>query len=228
MPPPDTRPDPYVSRAHALDDGRMRPGRTGASPSAGSSRAPGMLAESFLVHFLRAPALVGGVVPSSRVLARALSRHAGGFESIVELGAGAGSVTRWLASDHPRARLTIVERDGAMARRIVRRWPRARVVSACVHERPDALLAQPQRAVAVSSLPFRSLPEDLVRPTVAVIERFLLDDPARRLVQYSYGLRPPFAFSAPSIAWRRAERIWRNVPPAVVWIADAASRSHPR
>lgn len=223
MPPPDTRPDPYASQARALDDGRVPSGVAGMRSPARSPEASGVFAESFLVHFLRAPALVGGIVPSSRVLARALSRHAAGFESIVELGAGAGSVTRWLAVDHPRARLTIVERDGAMARRIVRRWPRARVVSACVHERPDALLAQPPGSVAVSSLPFRSLPEDLVRPTVAVIERFLLDDPARRLVQYSYGLRPPFAFSAPSIAWRRAERIWRNVPPAVVWIADAAS-----
>ncbi|HQU49178.1 MAG TPA: hypothetical protein PLM09_08645 [Casimicrobiaceae bacterium] len=223
--PPDARPHPFAVRARALDDGSALPDAAHRHGRERPQGASGVFAETFLVQFLRAPSLVGGIVPSSRVLARALSRHAAGFESIVELGAGAGSVTHWLAVDHPRSRLTVVERDGAMARRLVRRWPRARVLSACVHERADALLAQPARTVAVSSLPFRSLPEDLVRPTVAVIERFLLDDPARRFVQYSYGLRPPFAFASPEISWRRAERIWRNVPPAVVWIATSALRS---
>jgi phospholipid N-methyltransferase len=174
------------------------------------------IAGSMLVHFLRAPALVGGIVPSSPVLAQAMARQATGFDAIVELGAGTGAVTRRLAHEHPRATLTIIEREPALARRLAP-TVRARLCVGCVHEREADLLAQPPRAVAVSSLPFRSLPPDVAALTIAALERFLLAHPARRLVQYSYGLRAPFAFVDARLAWRRVERVWRNVPPAIVW-----------
>jgi phospholipid N-methyltransferase len=32
-------------------------------------------------------------------------------------------------------------------------------------------------------------------------------------------LREPFAFRDARLAWRRVERVWRNVPPAIVWVA---------
>ncbi|MEO8485690.1 MAG: hypothetical protein ABI585_05060 [Betaproteobacteria bacterium] len=224
MPPPDSRHD----RAGTRD---QRPvaagtwsgaGRAERSKRSAHDHADTRLDESFLAHFLRAPAIVGGIVPSSRVLARALSRHAAGFDAIVELGAGAGSVTRCLEADHPRATLTVIERSGSMARRLARNWPRASVRAGCVHERAECLLAQPPRTVAVSSLPFRSLPEDLAEATIAVLRRFLLAHPERRLVQYSYGLREPFALGDPALRWRRAERVWRNLPPAVVWVVVSA------
>lgn len=224
MAPPDTRPDVRAARLRALDERRVL-AEDASAPAHRALDHGRAFDESFLAHFLRAPSLVGGIVPSSRVLARTLSRHAEGFDAIVELGAGAGSVTRWLAEDHPRATLTVVERDAGMARRLARGWPRARVHAGCAHELAERVLAQPPRAVAVSSLPFRSLPEELARPTIAVIERFLLANSARRLVQYSYGLRAPFEFESPSLAWRRAERVWRNVPPAIVWVG---ARSVPR
>lgn len=238
MPPPDSGYDNGGSRAageRAASSGALAsgPGRDRwRAGSAGSGHheggPPGGLADSFFAHFLRAPALVGGIVPSSRALGRAMSRHAAGFDAIVELGAGAGSITRFLAADHPRATLAVIERSPEMARRIARGWPRVFVHTGCVHERADALLAQPPGTVAVSSLPFRSLPGDLARTTSALIERFLLAHPERRLVQYSYGLREPFAFESPLLRWHRAERVWRNVPPAIVWIAsrpDPSSRS---
>lgn len=178
-----------------------------------------LIAGSMLVQFLRAPALVGGIVPSSPVLAGAMSRHAAGFDAIVELGAGTGSVTRRLAREHPRASLTVIEREPALARRVAAACDTARVRVGCVHERAADLLGQPARCVAVSSLPFRSLPPAVAALTAAALEDFLLAHPARRLVQYSYGLRTPFALRDPRLAWRRAERVWRNVPPAIVWIA---------
>ena len=214
MPPPDQRHDRPTPRGRALAQPWVAP--PPATPSSGP------FDESFLAHFLKAPALVGGIVPSSPSLGRALSRHAAGFDAIVELGAGEGSVTRFLASDHPRSRLTVIERSASMARRLERAWPRADVCAGCVHERAECLDRQPRRTVAVSSLPFRSLPADLAGETIGVIRRFLLAHPERRLVQYSYGLREPFELDAPMLAWRRAERVWRNLPPAIVWIAGPA------
>lgn len=227
MAPPDSRhAETTREAARVRASTQAWPGDPGPTP--GSSRAGRArrfaIDETFLAHFLRAPAMVGGVVPSSRVLARTLSRHAQGFESIVELGAGAGSITRWLAADHPATSLTVIERSPVMARRLQRSWPQARVHAGCVHERADCLRAQPARAVAVSSLPFRSLPDDLARPTIDVLQHFLLAHPERRLVQYSYGLREPFAFRDARLSWRRVERVWRNVPPAIVWVAVAEGR----
>ncbi len=156
MAPPDTRPDVRAARLRALDERRVL-AEDASTPAHRALDRGFAFDESFLAHFLRAPSLVGGIVPSSRVLARTLSRHAAGFDAIVELGAGAGSVTRWLATDHPRATLTVVERDAGMARtRLARGWPRARVHAGCVHDLAERVLAQPPRAVAVSSLPFRS------------------------------------------------------------------------
>ena len=198
------------------------PGRRG-----GASRGPLALAsipDTMLVQFLRAPTFMGGIVPSSSVLARAMSRQAAGFDAIVEVGAGTGAVTRRLAADYPRAPLTLVEREPQLARRLSRAFSHARVHDGCVHECVDCLLEQPPRTVAVSSLPFRSLPADVADATIAALERFLLADPERRLVQYSYGLREPFALRDRRLAWRRVERVWRNVPPAIVWIAAAEGR----
>jgi phospholipid N-methyltransferase len=190
----------------------------------GASRGPLALAsltDTMLVQFLRAPTFMGGIVPSSSVLARAMSRQAAGFDAIVEVGAGTGAVTRRLVADHPRAALTLVEREPQLARRLARAFSHARVHDGCVHERVDCLLEQPPRAIAVSSLPFRSLPGDVASATVDALERFLLAGAERRLVQYSYGLRAPFAFRDARLAWRRVERVWRNVPPAIVWVAAA-------
>jgi phospholipid N-methyltransferase len=227
MAPPDQRHDRPAPRERAIP----RPWNAPADRARRSAPGPAPRDESFLAHFLSAPSIVGGIAPSSPALGRALSRHAAGFDAIVELGAGAGSITRHLAADHPGTRLTVIERSATMARRLQRVWPRADVRAGCVHEHADCLDGQPWRCVAVSSIPFRSLPDDLARPTIALIERFLLAHPGRRLVQYSYGLRAPFDFGARTLEWRRVERVWRNLPPAIVWIADGGqgvSPSRPR
>jgi phospholipid N-methyltransferase len=211
-----------VARGDGVGAADELPVHPRAPRGGGVSRGPLALAsitDTMLVQFLRAPTFMGGIVPSSPVLARAMSRQAAGFDAIVEVGAGTGAVTRRLVVDHPRAALTLVEREPQLARRLARAFSRARVHDGCVHERIDCLLEQPARTVTVSSLPFRSLPEDVAHATGAAIERFLLADPARRLVQYSYGLREPFAFRDARLAWRRVERVWRNVPPAIVWVA---------
>jgi phospholipid N-methyltransferase len=191
----------------------------------GASRGPLALArirDTMLVQFLRAPTFMGGIVPSSSLLALAMSRQAAGFDAVVELGAGTGAVTRRLVADHPRVALTVIEREPRLARLLARRYSHARVHDGCVHDCVECLLAQPPRTVAVSSLPFRSLPDDVAYATAGLLERFLLAHPSRRLVQYSYGLRHPFAFRDPRLAWRRVERVWRNVPPAIVWVAAVA------
>jgi phosphatidylethanolamine/phosphatidyl-N-methylethanolamine N-methyltransferase len=171
----------------------------------------------FLLHYLRSPAIIGAVVPSSVTLARAMSRLAEGHAHILEFGAGTGTITKQLAHDHGESCLTIFELDGRLARALAQRHPRATVWDRCLHERSGIVLGQPADCVAVSSLPFRSLPASVRRPTIELVEAFLTAHPQRMLVQYTYGLRPPFDVSTPRLAWKRHERVWTNVPPASVW-----------
>jgi phospholipid N-methyltransferase len=217
-----------AARAESVEPANDAAHGAGWRHAGGASRGPlalASLADTMLVQFLRAPTFMGGIVPSSSVLARAMSRQAAGYDAIVEVGAGTGAVTRRLVADYPRAALTLVEREPKLARRLARSFSHARVRDGCVHEHVDCLVEQPPRTVAVSSLPFRSLPADVADATIAALERFLLADAERCLVQYSYGLRAPFAFRSPRLAWRRVERIWRNVPPAIVWVADRSQGS---
>ena len=172
---------------------------------------------SLFLRYLRSPGLVGAVVPSSNTLARAMSRQAHGYRHILELGAGSGPITRQLAHDHGEDSLTLFELDSRLAHSLAKRYPRAKVWDGCLHERAERLLQQPGRSVAVSSLPFRSLPPEVLKPTVAVIEAFLNADPDRKLVQFTYGLRAPFDVTTPGLAWARCARVWSNVPPAHVW-----------
>ena len=58
--------------------------------------------------------------------------------------------------------------------------------------------------------------------TVASIERFLHRVPGSRLVQFTYLPRAPFEAS-PDFQWQRADWVWRNAPPAGVWVLQRRS-----
>ena len=77
------------------------------------------------------------------------------------------------------------------------------------------------RRLLVSSLPSRSLPKDVGAETVDSICRFLAHSVDRKLVQFTYQPRAPFA--APrGLRWHRRAVVWRNTPPAGIWELQAA------
>ncbi|MBA4741391.1 MAG: hypothetical protein H2060_01625 [Azoarcus sp.] len=169
-----------------------------------------------LLSMLRAPASTGAVLPSSRALATAMARTAIGADLIVELGAGTGPVTRALLEQMPGVPLIAVELQPDLAQMLQRRFPEADVRLAPADQVIDAL-GEPEGAVVlVSSLPFRSLPLPVRSETIASICRFLLADPQRRLVQFTYQPRAPFR-APPGLRWHRRMSVWANTPPAGVW-----------
>src|ERR1700692_3038958 len=70
---------------------------------------------SFFKQWLKAPATVGAVAPSSRCLADAMAHGVESFEAIVEVGAGTGVVTDSLVRRHPSARLIVFELGDQLA-----------------------------------------------------------------------------------------------------------------
>jgi phosphatidylethanolamine/phosphatidyl-N-methylethanolamine N-methyltransferase len=177
---------------------------------------------AFFVAALTRHSTVGAIVPSSRHLADAMARAASGAQRLIELGAGTGAITDALCRRHPQVPVLAVEMEQALAGHLRRRFPRIEVRTAKAHKvLRDARRAGP--TALVSSLPFRSLPPRLRHRSSLEIERFLLSGPKRRLVQYTYLPRPPFALRrGVALQWRCVETVWRNLPPAWVWELSAA------
>ncbi len=52
------------------------------------------------------------------------------------------------------------------------------------------------------------------------IEKFLLEEKERRLVQFTYASGEPFDLENPELEWRREGVVWLNTPPAFVWVLE--------
>lgn len=180
----------------------------------------------FLKRWLRRPFAVGAVVPSGRLLAEAMARTTfaemkGREGHVIELGAGTGEVTKaLLAAGIPADRLALVERDPELASFLRRHFAGPRIVEGDAARLPKILAEQGIGAVSavVSSLPLLSLPADVVRGIVEGVFDALPRGGA--LVQFTYGPAQPVPRSlsqALRLVGTRGPRIWRNIPPAVVW-----------
>ncbi|WP_428421026.1 class I SAM-dependent methyltransferase [Methylibium sp.] len=179
---------------------------------------------AFVALALARPGLVGAVAPSSRRLARAMAAQVGEADALIELGAGTGAVTSALRHAAPTTPLLAVELQANLAAGLQQRFPDVEVACAAAHE----VLAQhpqaPADTVLVSSLPFRSLPEPLRSTTLRALLHFIETHPKRRLVQYTYQPRAPFELPAHCpLRWSLREVVWRNLPPAGVWVLRSAA-----
>lgn len=174
-----------------------------------------------ILSLLQRPASTGTLIPSSRYLADTMARQALGAELVVELGAGTGPVTQALVAACPNTPIVVVEMQARLAHHLRQQFPALDVRQDTAESVLDSLTDAPPRTTLVSSLPFRSLPSGVARDTRASIGGFLLADPARKLVQFTYQPRAPFRPPA-GLKWHFVGSVWRNAPPAGVWTLQAA------
>lgn len=167
-----------------------------------------------LKRMLTNPQYTGAVIPSSSKLARCLAKQALPFEHAVELGAGTGAVTKALTQLSFKE-LQIVERDPKLVACLQRKFPQLCITEADAADVVKGLSCITPFAL-VSSLPFKSLPADVGAQTILEISKHLQESPGSILIQYTYGLGPPFRAPRP-LEWRRVATIWANVPCAFVW-----------
>ncbi len=166
------------------------------------------------------PRLIGAVMPSGPALAEMMAR---GIDlsvpgPIIELGPGTGVVTRALLNRGIEpGRLILVEFNPTFCALLSERFPGMRIVKGDAYQLAATLrenLDAPAAAV-VSSLPLLTKPEPM--RTALLTEAFNLMAPDGLFVQFTYGLTSPVrrnrAFEAEG-----SPRVWRNFPPARVWI----------
>jgi phosphatidylethanolamine/phosphatidyl-N-methylethanolamine N-methyltransferase len=180
----------------------------------------------FLKRWLRRPLSMGAVVPSGRLLAEALAQTAlsviqGREGHVIELGAGTGEVTKaLLAAGIPGDRLALVERDPELAAFLRRHFREPSIIEGDAARLPRLLATHgiDRVAAVVSGLPLLSLPTEVVNGIVNGVFETLPRGAA--LVQFTYGPSPPvprWLRASLRLVAARGRRIWRNVPPAVVW-----------
>lgn len=182
----------------------------------------------FFGSFLRNPASVGAVLPSSRYLARALVGwlDLAPGELIVEYGPGTGPATEVIRERLPaHARYLGIELEGRFHRLLTQRYPRLDFHHGSAADLRTILAERglPKPARIVSGLPFASLPPAVQDAIVDGVVWAL--DGGRgdfRTFQYvhAYGMRAARRFRAAMLerfaSFERIGPIVRNVPPAFV------------
>jgi len=164
---------------------------------------------------------MGAVMPSSRMLARAMAEHVDCDDDgqVIELGPGTGAITNGLIQRgvDPQ-RLVLVEYNPGFCALLKERYPKATVVQGDAYSLRDTLrhaLRAPASAI-VSGLPLVTKP--MATRLRLIRDSFALAAPNAPFIQFTYSVAPPIPKSLPGVRSQASERIWLNLPPARVWV----------
>ncbi len=177
---------------------------------------------SFGTEMLTNPGSIGSAIPSSPALADRMASHVPVSEKglVVELGAGTGPVTAGLLRRGVGLdRLLSVELSPNLAAILRKEFPGLRVIEgdACTF---GALVEKtlgpghPPITCVVSSLPLRSLPQQVVACILDEIAKIL--PPEGRYIQFTYDIRPRLPGHLKRFRHVGSSVVWLNVPPARV------------
>lgn len=191
-----------------------------ARPSA-DAPVPGRDSLGFLRGFLRHPARVGSVWPSSRRLEQRLVAQAdiASARLVVELGPGTGGTTAALLQALPAAgRLLAIELDPQFHRHLAcsQRDHRLLLEHASAEQLEPLLAARrlPAPDAIVSGIPFSTLPPAVADRIAAMVARCLA--PGGRFIAYQ--VRPHVErYASPHLGPAQRGWEWRNIPPVRVF-----------
>jgi len=175
----------------------------------------------FIRSWIEKPLSTGAVMPSSRVLARAMARYVDPQAAgpVIELGPGTGPVTQALVKQGiDPARLILVEFNPDFCRLLRSRYPQATVVQGDAYRLRRLLetyVDEPAAAI-VSGLPLVTKP---LRTRLRLIsDAMTLLAKGAPFVQFTYAMLPPIPKELSGVRAEASELIWMNLPPARVWV----------
>ena len=175
----------------------------------------------FIRSWLEKPLAIGAVTPSGKVLARTMARYVAPATSgpVVELGPGTGPVTEALVEEGiDPARLVLIEFNPTFCKLLRARYPTATVVQGDAYGLRHLLGGMLQRpaAAVVSGLPLVTKPIGtrlrLLREALELLR------PGAPFIQFTYAVVSPIPKRLAGVRAEASERIWKNMPPARVWV----------
>jgi phosphatidylethanolamine/phosphatidyl-N-methylethanolamine N-methyltransferase len=175
----------------------------------------------FLKSWIEKPLTVGAVAPSGKALARVMANYVDPRVEgpIVELGPGTGPVTEALLDRGIEAsRLTLVEYSPEFCDLLRQKFPGVHVVQGDAYDLRTTLkdVLPGPAAAFVSGLPLFNKP---LKMRLELIEQaFALMQPQAPFVQFTYHTISPIPRSHDGIRAEASGRVWRNLPPARVWV----------
>ena len=175
----------------------------------------------FIRSWIEKPLSTGAVMPSSRVLARAMARYVDPRVDgpVIELGPGTGPVTEALVKQGvDPARLILAEFNPNFCRLLRTRYPAATVVQGDAYRLRRLLetyVYEPAAAI-VSGLPLVTKP--LYTRLRLISDAMTLLAPGTPFVQFTYAMLPPIPKELSGMRAEASELIWMNLPPARVWV----------
>jgi phosphatidylethanolamine/phosphatidyl-N-methylethanolamine N-methyltransferase len=175
----------------------------------------------FIRTWIEKPLSTGAVMPSSKMLARAMARYVdpAADGQVIELGPGTGAVTQALVERGiDPSRLILVEFNSDFCRLLRTRYPQATVVQGDAYRLRrllESYVRSPAAAI-VSGLPLVTKP---IRTRLRLIsDAMALLAPGAPFVQFTYAMVTPIPKAVSGIKAEASELIWLNVPPARVWV----------
>ncbi len=182
----------------------------------------------FLRTWIESPLKTGAVAPSSSRLADKMASYleVPAHGRYLELGPGTGAVTKAIFDRGIRHQdLTVLEYSPEFSEHLASRFPGLDVLTGDAYAVKSELeshfdasedeLAQSFDGI-VSSLPLLTRPEPVRRELLSDIMELL--KPGAPFIQFSYGILPPVRPKCGTIKLSQSEWIWKNLPPARVWI----------
>ncbi len=175
----------------------------------------------FIRNWLEKPLVTGAVAPSGPALARMMARYVDPAIDgpIVELGPGTGPVTEALIERGvPQSRLILIEYSKDFADMLRERFPGARVVQGDAYNMRETLagVLTSKAAATVSSLPLLNKPGG---ERLSLLQQaFGLMQYGGPFIQFTYGAASPMPVRKTGFAVEKSPRVWKNLPPARVWV----------
>ncbi len=179
----------------------------------------------FLKKFVKNPAKIGGVTPSSRFLAKRMLKGIdwSGIKCVAELGAGTGVLTRQITKSAGKdCRLLVFEQDETMRKALKKSFPKA--VFGEKAENLPALMRESgcdKADLIVSGLPFSVFDKKMRLKILCNVRDVLSEQGIFVAYQYSKWLDEEFRGVFSEV---RTEFELLNLPPAFVYFCRGSGQ----
>jgi len=182
----------------------------------------------FLTNFIRHPASVGAIAPSSRWLADSMvgEMDLESAETVVELGPGTGAFTSAILDRiGPKGRYMAMELNDEFAENLATKHPDAHIVNDSAEKLPGYLeeIGKPHADSIICGLPWAAFGESLQQSIMSSVMASLPEGGKFATFAYIHAAWLPSArrfrrfLEAHFSRVDRTPIVWRNLPPAFVY-----------